>query len=122
MIDRRIGRRVKLRRRALGMTQKTLGAALGVSFQQIQKYERGANRLPASSLVQIGAALGCPASALLGDVVSAKPVDADLMEILRDENAAALLRAFAEIGARDVRKAVRLTVEALAAGASCDGR
>ncbi|NDB66580.1 MAG: XRE family transcriptional regulator [Methylocystaceae bacterium] len=52
-IDRHVGSRVKLRRNLLGMSQEKLGAALGLSFQQIQKYEKGTNRIGASRLQQI---------------------------------------------------------------------
>ena len=55
-LDRRIGERIRLRRTELGMTQHQLAAALGVSYQQIQKYENGANRISAARLWQIGRA------------------------------------------------------------------
>ena len=58
--DQRIGDEVRARRRAVGITQEKLGDALGVSFQQVQKYEKGANRISASRLRQIAAALDVP--------------------------------------------------------------
>ena len=57
-IDVHVGARVKLRRKLLGMSQERLGATLDVTFQQIQKYERGANRIGASNLYKISCALG----------------------------------------------------------------
>ena len=57
-IDAAAGARIRDRRRALGITQGELARRLGLSFQQIQKYERGANRVSGSRLVQIAAALG----------------------------------------------------------------
>lgn len=57
-IDSFIGRKVKQRRSELGISQGKLGEYLGVSFQQIQKYENGKNRISASSLVQISRILG----------------------------------------------------------------
>jgi transcriptional regulator with XRE-family HTH domain len=57
-IDRRIGNRVRSRRITIGMSQEKLGDALGLTFQQIQKYEKGANRIGASRLLQIGHILG----------------------------------------------------------------
>ncbi|MBB3811005.1 helix-turn-helix transcriptional regulator [Pseudochelatococcus contaminans] len=60
-VDRHVGGRVKTRRQQLGMSQEKLGSALGITFQQIQKYEKGTNRISASRLQQIGAALGVPA-------------------------------------------------------------
>lgn len=59
-IDRHVGSRVKARRQVLGISQEKLGGALGVTFQQIQKYEKGTNRISASRLQQIGATLGVP--------------------------------------------------------------
>ena len=53
LVDRHVGRRVEARRKALGYSQSQLGAALGLTFQQIQKYEKGANRVSASKLWEI---------------------------------------------------------------------
>jgi transcriptional regulator with XRE-family HTH domain len=61
-----IGARIRARRRLLGLSQEQLGESLGVTFQQIQKYERGLNRVAASTLVRIAEILDLPASALLG--------------------------------------------------------
>jgi transcriptional regulator with XRE-family HTH domain len=59
-LDRRIGERIRLRRTELGLTQDELAAALGVSYQQVQKYENGANRISAVRLWQIGRRLDVP--------------------------------------------------------------
>lgn len=59
-LDVHIGARVRLRRVLLGLTQVTLAAALGLTFQQIQKYERGHNRISASMLWRIAAELDVP--------------------------------------------------------------
>ena len=56
-IDRHVGARVKARRTGLGISQADLGKALGVTFQQVQKYENGANRIGASNLFRIATAL-----------------------------------------------------------------
>ncbi|WP_372400518.1 helix-turn-helix domain-containing protein [Azospirillum sp. HJ39] len=61
-VDRYVGSRIRLRRTLLGMTQTVLGQAVGLTFQQIQKYEKGANRVSASRLWQFGAALDVPVS------------------------------------------------------------
>lgn len=58
-IDQHIGNRIKLRRAVLRMSQEELGKALGLSFQQVQKYEHGTNRIPASRLYDIARALTC---------------------------------------------------------------
>ncbi|SFK39828.1 helix-turn-helix domain-containing protein [Methylocapsa palsarum] len=59
-IDRHVGSRVRMRRVILGMSQEKLGEALGLTFQQIQKYEKGANRIGASRLQQISRTLDVP--------------------------------------------------------------
>lgn len=59
-VDRRIGNRIKDRRLAIDMTQAGLGEAVGVTFQQVQKYERGVNRVSAARLQRIANVLGVP--------------------------------------------------------------
>jgi transcriptional regulator with XRE-family HTH domain len=58
--DKHVGARVRTRRMILGMTQSELGDACELTFQQIQKYEKGTNRIGSSRLMQIAAALGVP--------------------------------------------------------------
>ena len=59
-IDLHVGKRLRLRRTLLGMSQEQLGAELNITFQQVQKYERGANRISASRLWDIGQILDVP--------------------------------------------------------------
>jgi len=59
-VDVHVGGRVRLRRTLLGMSQEKLGEALGLTFQQVQKYERGANRIGASRLWDLSRVLDCP--------------------------------------------------------------
>lgn len=61
-VDVHVGERVRMRRKMLGMSQETLGLAMGISSQQIQKYERGANRISASKLFQAAGVLSVPIS------------------------------------------------------------
>ena len=61
-IDVFVGLRIRMRRKTLGLTQGALADALGLSFQQVQKYERGANRVSASMLVKTARFLDCPVS------------------------------------------------------------
>src|SRR5689334_6705388 len=61
-IDKHVGSRVRMRRMMLGMSQEKLGDALGLTFQQVQKYEKGANRIGASRLQQISHILQVPVS------------------------------------------------------------
>lgn len=60
--DRYVGLRIKLRRRELGLSQERLAEAIGITFQQVQKYERAANRVSASKLWEIAKALQAPVS------------------------------------------------------------
>ncbi len=59
-IDRHVGNRVRMRRMLIGMSQEKLGEALGLTFQQVQKYEKGTNRIGASRLHRIASVLGVP--------------------------------------------------------------
>lgn len=67
-IDVHVGRRIRLRRFLLGMSQERLGEMLGMSFQQVQKYERGANRIGASRLWDISIVLKCPVAYFYDDM------------------------------------------------------
>lgn len=67
-VDIHVGRRVRLRRTLLGMSQEKLGEMLGVTFQQVQKYERGANRIGSSRLYEIGQVLHVPVSFFFDDL------------------------------------------------------
>lgn len=60
VVDVHVGGRIRLRRKLLGMTQQQLAEALGVSFQQVQKYERGSNRVSASTLYEAAEVLTAP--------------------------------------------------------------
>ncbi len=66
-IDKHVGARVRMRRLLVGMSQEKLGTALGITFQQIQKYEKGTNRIGASRLQQISGVLGVPVSYFFED-------------------------------------------------------
>ena len=59
-VDKHVGSRVRMRRMVLGMSQEKLGRALGLTFQQVQKYEKGANRIGASRLQHIARILQVP--------------------------------------------------------------
>lgn len=61
-IDKHVGSRVRMRRVLIGMSQEKLGEALGLTFQQVQKYEKGTNRIGASRLQQISSILAVPVS------------------------------------------------------------
>jgi transcriptional regulator with XRE-family HTH domain len=67
-IDVHVGKRIRMRRLFLGMNQETLASALGLTFQQVQKYEGGANRVSASRLSAVADVLGVPISFFFGDM------------------------------------------------------
>src|SRR5277367_5561364 len=67
-IDIHVGSRIRLRRTLLGMSQERLGDALGLTFQQVQKYERGVNRVGASRLFDISRVLDVPISYFFDDM------------------------------------------------------
>ncbi|MDE1148989.1 MAG: helix-turn-helix transcriptional regulator [Azospirillaceae bacterium] len=74
-IDVHVGSRVRLRRTLLGMSQEKLGEAIGLTFQQVQKYERGANRIGASRLFDLSRVLDVPVSFFFDDMAGDNPAD-----------------------------------------------
>lgn len=96
-MDIALGAAVRIRRRSLGISQEALAEQCGVSFQQIQKYENGANRISFSRLVQIARALRCRVVDLMDVLDSpdgATPGDLDLLTRMRTPGALELLSAF----------------------------
>lgn len=71
-IDVHVGSRVRMRRTLLGMSQEKLGNALGLTFQQIQKYERGANRIGSSRLFKLSRILDVPVAFFFEDMADEK--------------------------------------------------
>ena len=67
-VDVQVGSRVRLRRKMLGLSQEKLAAAIGLTFQQVQKYERGANRIGASRLHELSRVLDVPVSFFFDDM------------------------------------------------------
>ncbi|MFO1012893.1 MAG: helix-turn-helix transcriptional regulator [Caulobacteraceae bacterium] len=104
-IDVMIGLRVRVRRKALSMSQTELGNRIGVTFQQVQKYERGVNRIAGSTLVRVAQALETTVSALLGEAETGA-LDADAWGDLAEPQALELVRAFSEITDPKLRKAL----------------
>src|SRR5690349_23097057 len=78
-VDVHVGSRVRLRRTLLGMSQEKLGDALGLTFQQVQKYERGANRIGASRLFDLSRVLDVPVSFFFDDI-KAETIEASQAE------------------------------------------
>lgn len=73
VVDRHVGSRVRMRRVLMGMSQEKLGDALGITFQQIQKYEKGSNRIGASRLQQIAQIMHAPVEFFFQDAPQVDP-------------------------------------------------
>ena len=104
-IDVAVGARIRIRRRWLGWSQTQLANTLGITFQQVQKYEKGANRVSASMLVKAAQALDTSVAALVGEDSSA-PVETIIYAQLGTPGATDLLAAFAKISDGEARRAV----------------
>jgi transcriptional regulator with XRE-family HTH domain len=98
-MDIALGAAVRIRRRTIGISQEALAEQCGVSFQQIQKYENGANRISFSRLVQIARALKCRVVDLMDvlDGPDRETGDLDLLTRMRTPGAIELLAAFEQM-------------------------
>lgn len=105
-VDISIGARMRLRRKTLGISQGALADRIGVSFQQVQKYERGANRVSGSTLVAVAAALETSVGWLVGEDGAISDVAEDLVRALAINGAVELLEAFAAIPRASARAAL----------------
>ncbi|UTP40905.1 helix-turn-helix domain-containing protein [Phenylobacterium sp. LH3H17] len=115
-IDIQVGMQIRARRNSIGSSQSALAEAIGVSFQQVQKYERGANRVSASMMSRIAAHLGCRPADLLpsGDGGDAVPLDS---EFLSQAGGPELAKAFMSLSPRLRRAIVDLALSMAAAQA-----
>lgn len=117
-IDAYVGTRVRLRRMLLGMSQEKLGEHLGLTFQQVQKYEKGVNRIGASRLFDLARVLGVPvqffydeapaglAEATHGPGFSDRPAETYVVEFLSTREGLELNKAFVKISDPRVRRSV----------------
>ncbi|MDX5393034.1 MAG: helix-turn-helix domain-containing protein [Caulobacteraceae bacterium] len=96
-VDRAIGARVRARRRSMAMSQSDLAEQLGVSFQQVQKYERGANRISGSTLVAASRALKTSVSWLVGEEGEGAGPPDEAFTALMTPGALELLEAYGQI-------------------------
>ncbi len=110
-VDVAVGGRVRELRIRAGMSQTKLGEALGVSFQQIQKYENGANRMGASRLVQVATALQVPLAQLF---VGVSNPDEDVESAPLDKEASKVARDWAAIPNESMRETLRKVVKTMA--------
>lgn len=92
-LDRELGARLKARRLFLGLTQVRLGQKIGVTFQQIQKYEKGMSQLSATRLQQIANVLRVPTSYFLGEGKDQRADEVELLKLATIPDAIRMLRA-----------------------------
>ena len=119
--DKHVGARVRMRRMMLGMSQEKLGDALGLTFQQVQKYEKGANRIGASRLQQISHILQVPVSFFFEGAphvpgqpsggFSEAPSPAYVADFLATSDGLALTKAFMRIKDAKLRRRIVDLVE-----------
>jgi transcriptional regulator with XRE-family HTH domain len=117
-IDKKIGQRVRSRRLEIGMSQERLAELLGVTFQQVQKYEKGVNRIAASRLFDISGALELPAARFFEGLNSRNPGVAEsrqefVEDALDTPEGAQLMALFSTIKNQKVRRRVVELVRAL---------
>ncbi len=126
-VDIHVGARVRLRRTLLGMSQEKLGKALGLTFQQVQKYERGANRIGSSRLFQLSKILDVPVSFFFDEMTTDTTQKADGMaqgnkqvfevDKLSRRETLELVRAYYKITDPSVRKKIFEMVKAVGSSA-----
>ena len=127
-VDVHVGNRLRLRRTLLGLSQEALGSALGLTFQQIQKYERGSNRIGASRLFDLARALDVPVEyfyeEMTADVMAASPRHmvratsepiSQPVDTMNNRETLDLVRTYYKIVDPNVRKRVYELARALAA-------
>ncbi|ENT58565.1 hypothetical protein B987_00278 [Brucella suis F7/06-5] len=126
-IDMHVGSRICLRRNMLGLSQEKLGENLGITFQQIQKYEKGTNRVGASRLQAISSILNVPVSFFFEDAPGSGSSGGDgfaedneatyVVDFLNSNEGVQLTRAFTKISDPKVRRKIIDLVKSLAADA-----
>ena len=123
LTDKHVGSRVRMRRMMLGMSQEKLGDALDLTFQQVQKYEKGTNRISASRLQQIAHILQVPVAFFFegGPATNGKPTDqhsapspAYVTAFLATADGLALVKAFMAVKDAKLRRSIVLLVSEIA--------
>lgn len=122
-IDKEVGSRVRMRRVSIGMSQEKLGDMLGLTFQQVQKYEKGMNRISVARLVEIAKILGVDIHFFLNGITSSKAesgfaeasAPTYVADMMSTPEGLQLVRTFASIKNPKVRKSIVQLVSALSA-------
>jgi transcriptional regulator with XRE-family HTH domain len=113
-VDKLVGRNIRVHRLVRGLTQEGLGEKLGVTFQQIQKYEKGTNRVGSGRLYQIAALLEVPVTAFFeGGESQANSRAASPYDLLADPVSLRMVQAFSAISDQKTRRAVLALVESM---------
>lgn len=113
-----VGERIRARRNQIQMSQEELGGALGVSFQQVQKYENGTNRISSGRLIHIVAALQCSVTDLIGSGNSGPIKSTQFSRYASSKEGVAIINAMANIASAAVRRHVISLAESLSASLS----
>lgn len=113
-VDRLVGLRITALRKARGLSQTALGNAVGVTFQQVQKYEKGQNRVGAGRLREIARLLEVPVSAFFEDSNNPDSPQEDVFGFLNAQGAVELLRAYTQIEDDQMRRDVLALVRSAA--------
>ena len=113
VVDTHVGKKIRQRRWLIGMTQQNLAEIVGIKFQQIQKYETGANRVSASRLWDISEALGVPASFFFEGIKSSATTDGETEcklpdDLMGDKEALDLVRSYYAIPENQRRRLFEL--------------
>jgi transcriptional regulator with XRE-family HTH domain len=113
-IDQHLGARIRMRRQQLGISQGTLGEALGVSFQQVQKYEKGFNRVGGSRMAQIAALLKVEVGFFFQDSPGVEgghgAPDSVMDEFMASKDGLIIAQSFVAIADPDVRHAIAVAI------------
>jgi transcriptional regulator with XRE-family HTH domain len=113
--DIAIGERIRARRNQIEMSQEDLGGALGVSFQQVQKYEKGVNRISSGRLIQLANALQCSVPDLIGGGEKGSIKSTPFSRYAASKEGVAIINAMTKIPSIAVRRQVIGLVESLSA-------
>jgi transcriptional regulator with XRE-family HTH domain len=116
-MDAQVGQAIRAHRLMAGLSQTELADRLGITFQQVQKYEKGMNRVGAGRLSRIARILGVPIATFFGaqaDPTATKPSSVFPHRFVSDRNALRLMTAYADIRDRNLRLATADLVEAMA--------
>src|SRR5215471_5642880 len=121
-VDVEVGHRIRIERLSRGLSQTALANQLGITFQQVQKYEKGVNRVGAGRLTRIAEVLGVPVSTFFGADDAEITGDSELtgtstpLKLLTVAGALRLLRAYGQLTDSKMRRSIVETVENIAAG------